>query len=325
MMIKKTLTYLLVVGLISTSFMLPNQTFSNIRADTVSAATGAPAPTPTPVPLPKPTPAPAPKPTPTPAPTPSPAPKPTPTPAPTPMPAPAPTPMPAPAPSGQVNWISTPSGWAKQEVNRAVLDGLTVDRIMSQFNKPITREEFVALIVRLYETSGGKVVVPATQKPFKDSANAEIAKAYELGLIVGTGNANFNPSGLLTRQESAVIMKREWQKLGLESYFEVSTPVVFADRAKIADWAKEATQYMNQAGILVGTSHGVMNPEGLTTREQAIALILRSFEKGQILLAEATPVVDSTSSATTSSSPTDTITSATTTSVNDEGPKGVDD
>lgn len=263
MMIKKTLAYLLVIGLISTGFIIPNQTFSSIAADTVSAATGAPATKPTPAPAPKPTPAPAPKPT------------------------PAPIPASAPTPSGQVSWISTPSGWAKQEVSRAVLDGLTVNSIMSQFNKPITREEFVALIIKLYETSGGKVVVPASQKPFKDSFNAEIAKAYELGLIVGTGNANFNPSGLLTRQESAVIMKREWQKLGLESYFEVSTPVFFADRGKIADWAKEATQYMNQAGILMGTSQGVLNPQGLTTREQAIALILRSFEKGQTLVAEA--------------------------------------
>ena len=166
-MIKKTLAYLLVIGLISTGFIIPNQTFFSIAADTVSAATGAPATKPTPAPAPKPTPAPVPKPAPTP--TPMPAPKPT----------PAPIPASAPTPSGQVSWISTPSGWAKQEVSRAVLDGLTVNSIMSQFNKPITREEFVALIIKLYETSGGKVVVPASQKPFKDS---ELKEKLEFAL-----------------------------------------------------------------------------------------------------------------------------------------------
>jgi hypothetical protein len=306
-MIKKTLAYLLVIGLISTSFLIPTQLTSGITTDTVSAASSAPAPKPTPTPTPKP------KPTPKPA------------PAPAPVPVPEPTPVPAPSPgsSGQGNWSKTPSPWAQQEVNRALLAGLTFNGIMTDYDRPITREEFVELIVMLYEASGGDVILPSSGKPFKDSANAVIAKAYELGLIKGVGDDKFNPSGLLTRQESAVILNREWSKLGLESYFEAKNPVAFKDKAKIANWAKEATQYMNQAGILVGTSQDFLNPEGLTTREQAIALILRIFEKGQALLVK--PVVaDTTRSATGSSGGSDTTSSATP-SDDDDDDEGDDD
>jgi|GEM_PF-5436346 len=288
-MIKKTLAYLLVIGLISTSFLIPTQLTSGITTDTVSAATTAPKPTPTPTPRPKPTPAPAP--------------------APAPAPVPVPVPTPVPVTPGQGQWSQTPSTWAQQEVNRALLAGLTFDGIMTDFDRPITREEFVELIVKLYEASGGDLILPSSQKPFKDSANAVIAKAYELGLIKGVGNDKFNPSGLLTRQESAVILNREWKKLGLDSYYEVKNPVVFKDKGKIADWAIEATQYMNQAGILVGTSQDLLNPQGLTTREQAIALILRIFEKGQAMLAK--PVVEDTTSSATSSGGSDTTSSAT--------------
>ncbi len=299
-LMKKMLIPLLVIGLVSANFTIPVHMFQVGSQDVVSAATA-----PAPAPAPKPTPAPAPKPTP------APAPKPTPAPTPAPIP-PVVTPAPAPAPNGTGNWLSKPSAWAKQEVDRAVLDGLTVASLMNQFDKPITREEFVQLIINLYEASGGSVVLPILEKPFQDTSNTVVAKAYELGLIEGIGNANFNPNGLLTRQESAVILKREWSKLGLDSYYTVTAPVVFIDRAKIAGWAKDAAQYMNQAGILMGTSQGVMNPQGLTTREQAIALILRSFEKGQTLLANA--AVDTISSATISSGAVDTVSSATTSS-----------
>lgn len=158
---------------------------------------------------------------------------------------------------------------------------------MNEFNRPVTREEFVTMIVKLYEASGGGVIVPTTEKPFTDSGSMAISKAYELGFVAGTGNSSFNPLGLLTRQEAAVIMKREWQKLGLDSYIKVVGPMVFTDKGKIAEWAKEATQYMNQAGILMGTGQNVLNPQGSATREQAIALILRSFEKGQALTTNA--------------------------------------
>ena len=283
-MIKKTLAYLLVIGLISTSLLIPTQLTSGITTDTVSAASSVPAPKPKPAPAPMPAPAPTP--------------------------APVPTQTPTPDTPGQGYWSQTPSPWAQQEVNSALLAGLTFDGIMTDYDRPITREEFVALIVKLYEASGGDLISPSSQKPFKDSANAVIAKAYELGLIKGVGDDKFNPTGLLTRQESAVILNREWSKLGLEGYFEVKNPVVFKDKGNIADWAREATQYMSQAGILVGTSQGILNPEGLTTREQAIALILRSFEKGKAFLATKV-VVDTTSLSAPSYDGADTTSSAT--------------
>ena len=60
------------------------------------------------------------------------------------------------------------------------------------------------------------------------------------------------------------------------------TPIgstVFADQDAIASWALEAIRYLNEAGIMNGTGSNQISPKGNTSREQAIALIKRTYEK----------------------------------------------
>jgi hypothetical protein len=312
-MIKKFFIVSFAIVLVFSSLFLPANFSQNLGTDVVSAATSTTPPKPTPAPVPKPTPKPVPKPTPAPV--------------PTPTPAPAPAPVPA-TPGGNSNWSSTPSVWAKQEVARAVLDGLTVDSITDQYNRPITREEFVQLIVKLYELSAGDLVSPSTTNPFKDTTSTNVLKAYNLGVIQGIGYAKFNPAGLLTRQEAAVILLREWEKLSPESNFTATVPLPFTDKGSISAWALDAVQYMHQVGILKGNNDGKINSGGFLTREQAIALILRSFETSPAILADSLTYVqpDTTSSATTTTTTVDTVSSATTSGGSVESDdEGVDD
>lgn len=59
---------------------------------------------------------------------------------------------------------------------------------------------------------------------------------------------------------------------------DVTNPNVFADENEIADWAILAVRYMNSKDIMRGIGGNMINPLGLTTREQAIALVLRTYE-----------------------------------------------
>ena len=234
----------------------PDFPIHSLETDTVSAATTKPSPAPTPAPTPTPTPAPAP----------------------TPTPAPAPTPTPAPAPGDTVTWSSQPSSWAAQDIAKAGSYGLTVAELMDQYNRPVTRLEFVQLVMKQYAASGGASDGSAVLNPFSDTADSTAAAAYGLGIIHGSGDGKFNPDGKLTRQEAAVILFREWKLLNSEENNPVIYPRAFPDSAQIADWAADAVRYMNQLGILKGTSDGKINPSGSTTREQAMILVLRSFE-----------------------------------------------
>lgn len=64
----------------------------------------------------------------------------------------------------------------------------------------------------------------------------------------------------------------------------------FPDQKDISEWANEATKYMSKIGIITGDGRGNFMPKavtpaqeaagyGMATREQAIALSLRTYDK----------------------------------------------
>ncbi len=198
-----------------------------------------------------------------------------PSPSPSPSPAPAPTPTPVPDASA---WSSQPSSWAAEDIQKAGSYGLTVSGLTDQYNRPITRLQFVQLVMKQYAASGGTSDGSAALKPFSDSSDKAVAAAFSLGIIHGSGDGKFNPDGKLTRQEAAVILFREWNLLSSEKNDPVIYPRVFSDSAQIADWAADSVRYMNQIGVLNGTNDGKINPTVNTTREQAMILVMRSYE-----------------------------------------------
>ena len=172
-----------------------------------------------------------------------------------------------------------PSTWAVAEIDKAILANLTTDAILSDYIKPITREEFCEIIVKLYEASSGKAAVAADPNPFADTANAQILKAYQLGIVKGTSATTFAPKSSITRQEIAVMLKQELKAFKPELDFSISATTIFADRTKIASWALDSIRYMNQEGIISGTGSENISPTNSTTREQAIALVYRTYIK----------------------------------------------
>lgn len=52
----------------------------------------------------------------------------------------------------------------------------------------------------------------------------------------------------------------------------------FKDEGSIASWAMESVRFMFKNGIMKGHD-GYVSPLGNTTREQAVLLIVRTYEK----------------------------------------------
>ena len=174
---------------------------------------------------------------------------------------------------------ATASEWAVTEIEKAeelglipeVLDGadLTAD---------ITRAEFAAVAVKVYENLSGTAAIPAVINPFTDTKDVEILKAYNIGAVNGTSATTYSPDDLLNREQAAAMLTRVFKKISIpnwtlatDSQFALpyEKPALFADDKDISDWAKESVYFMVANGIINGVGNNKFAPKNVTTEEQA--------------------------------------------------------
>lgn len=182
---------------------------------------------------------------------------------------------------------SNASQWALPELDEADQKGLIPNSIKGlDMTKPITREEFAELAVKLYEKTTSETVVPSTN-PFTDTKNPEILKAYKVGITAGISDTMFAPNELTNREQVATMLSRTIRIMAPNGDFSSTGAPTFTDADKISSWALEHVLYMAKQGIIKG-SDGKFMPKAVTTmetasgyatttREQAIAMSLRTF------------------------------------------------
>lgn len=181
------------------------------------------------------------------------------------------------ASSSVLSLDGTQSSWAESELRQAYGYGLTLTGIMNNYKRDITREEFSSLAVKLYEgLTGNKALVGAN--PFNDTKNTEVLKAYRLQIINGKSPTSFYPIDKITRQEIAVMITRTLNVSGISTN-STDSSIPFSDRGQISSWALEAMQFVYFNGIMKGIDSSSIGPLQNTSREQAIVLMKRTYEK----------------------------------------------
>jgi len=169
------------------------------------------------------------------------------------------------------------SSWAAPELKKADELGLIPDSLRgSDLTKPITRAEFAAVSVKVYEALSGTKAIPAVNNPFIDTKDIEVLKAYNLGITAGTSPDKFSPDLLLNREQAATMLTRVFKKVSLvgwtlqtDSQFKLpyTKPAPFADDAKISDWAKDSVYFMAANDIIKGTGNNMFSPRATTPAE----------------------------------------------------------
>ena len=194
------------------------------------------------------------------------------------------------------------SNWAKPELQKANDLGLIPDILKgADMTKPITREEFAELAVVLYERVTDKKSEPVSPNPFTDTANPQILKAYNLGITSGTSQTTFSPKVLINREQCAAMLFRAIKAIHPQGDYSVVGVKDFPDQKHISSWAVEATKYMNKIGVIAGDAQGNFMPRattpaqeaagyGMATREQAIALSVRTHNKAPEIKASSTNI-----------------------------------
>ena len=118
----------------------------------------------------------------------------------------------------------------------------------ADLTKPITRKEFAAVCVKVYEALAGTKALPAVNNPFTDTNDIEVLKAYNLGVTTGTSADKFCPDLLLNREQAATMLTRVFKRVTIpgwtiqtDSQFTLPTiNAPFADDDKISSWAKDS-------------------------------------------------------------------------------------
>lgn len=192
---------------------------------------------------------------------------------------------------GSPKFYRNASEWAKTELERANELGLVPEILQgADMTKPINREEFAELSVLLYEKVTETESEPVSPNPFTDTTNPQILKAYSLGIALGVSQTSFAPKTLINREQCATMLFRAIKAINPEGDYSVADVKDFPDQKYISSWAVEATKYMSKMGIIVGDANGNFMPKattpaqeavgyGMATREQAIALSVRTYDK----------------------------------------------
>ena len=191
------------------------------------------------------------------------------------------------------------SNWAKPELERADALGLIPDILAGKdLREDITRGEFAAVVVKLYEDLAGTAAIPAINNPFTDCKDVDVLKAYNIGAVNGTSPTTYDPDALLNREQMATMLTRVFKKVSLagwtletDSQFTLpyTMPAPFADDANISDYARDSVYFMAANQIINGVGDNCFAPKNTTdkeaaegyanaTREQALLIALRMVE-----------------------------------------------
>lgn len=167
------------------------------------------------------------------------------------------------------------------DVKSAMDEGL-VPYGLQNYMKCITREDFCLLVYQTLNKAAGVQIKAGdadvnTPMPFTDVTNGNYNVIYtlnQLGIISGASPTEFNPNGLLTREQAATILSN------VAKYLEIPIPkttVNYADKASISSWAANGVADMSALGIMGSTGGNNFSPKADFTGQQAIMTMLRIY------------------------------------------------
>lgn len=167
-------------------------------------------------------------------------------------------------------------GWAKDQVNEAIASGLVAAGLGEDYRVKITRAQFAATTVKLYEAMSGEKAAPAAENPFTDTSDPVILQAAELGFVYGITDDTFAPGSLVTREQAAAMLSRVYTKLGGE--IPQVTATSFTDDGGISSYAKSSVAFMAEKGIVSGKGENRFDPGGSASVQEALSIALRMFK-----------------------------------------------
>lgn len=168
--------------------------------------------------------------------------------------------------------------WAKEEMAKAEKMGLIPETFVSKdATTAITRADFAAVAVKLYEALTGKKAEKASNNPFVDTDNEYVLKAYNLGITIGISETKFG-DGTITREQMATMIARSLSKAGIDTTVDLEAATKFVDDSEMHDWSRNSIYFMANKEIIKGIGENKFSTLGLAKVEESIAIAVRCAE-----------------------------------------------
>ena len=139
----------------------------------------------------------------------------------------------------------------------------------------ISRAEFATIITRglNLEQKSNDVFSDVTKK---DWFYDYVSTAYSYGIIRGVSDNEFNPYGIITREEASVMVTRTAKLCGLDTYMDTiavrDSLAQFNDYVKASDWSRESLAFCYSKKILDDSVMDINPLESVTRAEMASML-----------------------------------------------------
>lgn len=171
------------------------------------------------------------------------------------------------------NYFEDTNGWGKDYINalfeRKIINGRSESSFCPDDN--ITREEFVKLIVELFDLKGDfgayftDVLPESWYYPYVSAS-----KYY--GIVDGYPDGTFGVGKNITRQDMCKVLYSVIEKMGV-NIDSGGIALEFADKELIATYAYPSVMALKKARIVSGDDRGRFNPTYFATRQEAAKLI----------------------------------------------------
>ena len=175
------------------------------------------------------------------------------------------------------------TAWYYDSVKFCYENGLMMGTSDTAFvpDKKLTRGEFVTIMGRIYEKSGG-VIACNTPPPFTDiSDNAYyytyLCWAYNNKIVSGISDTKFAPAVTLTREQLCMMLFNYSAFNGDTGSYNQTLIYAYKDHSAISSWAAQAVAWAVDRRVISGSS-GKLLPRDTATRAQAATVIMNYFK-----------------------------------------------
>ena len=165
--------------------------------------------------------------------------------------------------------------WFAPAVSFVTERNLMVGTAPGQFEPEgrMTRAMMATVLHRLAGTPAGSgaagFIDVTAERWFADA----VSWAADSGVVAGVGGGRFDPDGLVTREQMAVMLYRMAAYLGLDTAVQGGLSG-FSDSGEASSWAEAALAWAIGADILKGED-GRLMPQGTASRAEIAAVLMR--------------------------------------------------
>lgn len=158
--------------------------------------------------------------------------------------------------------------------NKAIVNGNGAGEFMP--NNTLNRGELAALVCRINGLDQSKPAegVTVTDVTYDHWSYNSVTQAIAHGYMIYADEHNFNPLGIVTREETVHALFRSYGEYA-DNHVNLAVLDRFADQADIGESYRTAMAYAVSAGIIRGTAEGTLMPDRPITRGEFGVVIAR--------------------------------------------------